>query len=74
MELRIVPDARPANVLPLNVEPRFLGLTESAGYTGLSRSYLHQQIMAGSLPAFRVGRRLLIAIDDLETFVRRVPA
>lgn len=52
---------------------RYVGLADAGQTTGLSKSYLHQQVMAGTLPAHRVGRRILINVDDLDRFIRRTP-
>ena len=56
------------------VERRYVGLTDAGKISGLSRSYVHRLVMAGALPAFRVGTRILIDVDDLDAFIRRIPA
>lgn len=73
-ELHALPRNDAAAVQTINPERRYLGLADAGHATGLSKSYIHQQVMAGQLKAFRVGKRILIATDDLETFIRRIPA
>jgi len=73
-DLHVVPSEPASNVVRLDLDRRYVGLAEAGTITDLSKSYIHQQVMAGAIPAFRVGRRILIAIDDLDQFVRRVPA
>ena len=59
---------------PLNVERRYVGLADAGRATGLSRSYLWQLVTSGALPAYRVGKRILVAVDDLDDYIRRIPA
>ena len=40
-------------------------ITEACTATGLSRSFLYEQMAEGKLRAFKVGSRTLIATEDL---------
>jgi excisionase family DNA binding protein len=44
---------------------------QAVAATGLSRSTLERQILAGQLVARKVGRRVLITRASLESFLRR---
>lgn len=73
-DLQVMPSETAFPSRRLDPERRFLGLTDAAKRVGLSRAYVHQLTMSGRLPAYRVGRRLLIDVDDLDAFIRKVPA
>ncbi len=73
-ELHIVSQTDAPSISANDPERRYLSLADAGYATGLSKSFVHQMVQSGRLPAFRVGRRVLIATDDLENFVRQVPA
>lgn len=52
-------------------DPIALSITEAAARSGLSRSLLYERIAAGELPTAHVGRRTLVFVDDLRTFLER---
>ena len=66
--------AEPSPITRNLPERRYVGLTDAGKISGLSRSYVHRLIMAGELSAFRVGTRILIDVDALDAFIRRIPA
>ncbi|MCE7999083.1 MAG: helix-turn-helix domain-containing protein [Rhodobiaceae bacterium] len=45
------------------------GIRQACQVTGLSRSFLYQQIAAGRLPTRKVGSRTLIAAADLQSWL-----
>jgi excisionase family DNA binding protein len=45
------------------------GIRQACQVTGLSRSFLYQQIAAGRLPTRKVGSRTLIAATDLQSWL-----
>jgi len=45
------------------------GIRQACQVTGLSRSFLYQQISAGRLPTLKVGSRTLIAAADLQSWL-----
>jgi excisionase family DNA binding protein len=49
--------------------PRFLSVADVVERSGLSEKTVRRAISAGELPASRVGRRLLVPVDDVETWV-----
>ena len=73
-ELHPLPKTTVPPVSSIDPRRRYVGIADAGYATDLSKSFIHQQVQAGVLPAFRVGRRILIAVDDLDQFVRRVPA
>lgn len=48
---------------------RVLSLREAAGYLSLSHWTLREMIWRGELPSVRVGRRILIDLEDIEEFI-----
>lgn len=52
---------------------RYLSPKSAAIYSGLSRTTIFRLIRSGQLPASKVGGRLLIAIDALDTMVAASP-
>ena len=50
---------------------RFFTKQEAATYTGLSQRKLDYSISRGELVAYRVGRRVLVARENLDEFIRR---
>jgi len=50
---------------------RLLSLRDAAVYLALSYWTLRELIWRGELPAVRVGRRILIDREDLDSFIER---
>lgn len=44
-------------------------ITECAEATGVHADLIRKEVKAGRLPSFKVGRRLLIAVDDAQAWV-----
>lgn len=60
---------------PLSIEKAiterwYVGPSEAAKKTGLAQTTIHYALHAGTLRGFRVGRRWLIAVDDLHAWIR----
>lgn len=47
-----------------------LSVADAAAATGLSQSYLRDEIARGRLPAVRKGRRLLVRVPDLDAYLK----
>jgi excisionase family DNA binding protein len=54
-----------------NIFPLAHQLSRAAQIIGLSRSTLYLLIKSGELPIIKVGRRTLIADDDLRFLIKR---
>ena len=55
----------------LNPQPRLLvSVSEAAAALGISHRSVRGLIYTGDLRSVKVGRRRLLAVDDLENFVR----
>jgi excisionase family DNA binding protein len=50
---------------------RLLSLRDAAVYVALSYWTLRELIWRGELPSVRVGRRVLVDLEDLDSFVER---
>lgn len=48
----------------------YIGPSEAAKRTGLAQTTIHYALHAGTLRGFRVGRRWLIAVEDLHAWIR----
>lgn len=48
---------------------RYISVAEAAPALGLSEKPLRQRIFRGQMPYRKLGRRVIIAIEDLEKFV-----
>lgn len=55
----------------LETKPLAHQLPRAAQMTGLSRSTLYGLIKSGELPTIKIGRRTLIADDDLRNLIGR---
>jgi excisionase family DNA binding protein len=53
---------------------RAMGIEEFCDWYGLGRTRAYEEIKSGRLTARKVGRRTLIAHDDAEDWLRRLPA
>jgi excisionase family DNA binding protein len=62
-------------IMETGVEPRFepiyLSIADAMLATGLSQPFLYQQMSAGTLPFFKVGKRRLIRRDALIAWIER---
>ena len=57
-----------------NVAPQWLSLQEAARIYGVSVDTLRRRVIAGDLPASRLGQRLIrVRVDDLEHMFRPIP-
>lgn len=54
----------------LDGERLALSVADAAAASGLSQSYLRDEITRGHLPAVRKGRRLLVRVRDLDAYLR----
>ncbi|NYG05709.1 excisionase family DNA binding protein [Phycicoccus badiiscoriae] len=54
-------------------EPIAVSVKEASGLTGLSEYELRQAINRGELPAKRRGRRVLVPVDGLKTWIDSLP-
>lgn len=54
--------------------PQFLDLRQAEAEYPLSRRKLQQEITNGTLPAFRVGGKLILRRTDIERFLTAHPA
>lgn len=66
MEQAIAVEAEAAQVAP-----RFFTMRNAAAYSGLSVRTLERAVRQGELTLYRVGRRILIDLVDLDQWVRR---
>ncbi len=53
----------------METRPLALSVTDAARLIGLGRSKIYEHIKSGDLPSFRIGRRRLISLKDLENFL-----
>src|SRR3954447_17803574 len=53
--------------------PRYGSPSELARYLGVSTKTVRRQLDSGTLPGYRVGRRILVAFRDADQLVRRSP-
>jgi excisionase family DNA binding protein len=54
----------------LPVEPRYGSVADLAAYSGLSQKFIRNLIDAGELKSHKLGRRVLIAFSDFDTYVQ----
>ncbi len=47
-----------------------IGVKEAAGVVGVSRSHLYEEITSKRLESFKVGKRRLILVADLEAWLK----
>ncbi len=55
---------------PLAVDREYLRLGEIVQLTGLSQTFVRQEIDRGHLEAFRVGRAVLVPHDAVDRWIR----
>lgn len=51
-----------------------LSIEEARSVTGLGRTKIYQLISTGQLKAKKIGKRTVVLKDDLETFLKNLPA
>jgi excisionase family DNA binding protein len=51
------------------VEPRYGSVADLATYSGLSQKFIRNLIDAGELKSHKLGRRVLIAFTDFDSYV-----
>ena len=56
----------------VNIRPIAVGPEEAGRMTGHSRSAIYQAIAAGELSSFKSGKRRLVLVLDLETWITRL--
>lgn len=49
-------------------------IRQAVDMSGLSRSSIYLAMKGGKLPARKCGRRTLILVEDLQSFVKSLPA
>lgn len=54
-----------------SISPLSVGVDESARLIGVARSMMYEILARGDLQSFKIGRRRLILIKDLEAFIDR---
>lgn len=54
----------------LDVEQWYIGPSEAAKRSDLAQTTIHYALHSGQLRGFRVGRRWLIAVEDLHAWIR----
>lgn len=78
LRLEVTPISRPEQPRPRRATPTLgprlaLSPDEAAGVLGVSRDYLDEHVM-GELRIVRRGRRILIALSELERWLDRAAA
>lgn len=51
----------------------FFTVTEIAGFLGFSRSRCAKLVSEGCIPSYRLGRSILVRVDQLEGFLDHIP-
>jgi len=51
-----------------------IGLDEAAHRIGVSRRHIEMRVQAGELRTFKLGRRRMMEVAELEDFIRRQAA
>lgn len=51
------------------VQKRFFSVKEAAAYTGLSARLLYQKLHERALRSYRVGKKIVLEVKDLDEFV-----
>ena len=57
----------------VQIEPRAVDVRTMAAMTGIGVSTIREQINAGLLPARLVGRRQIITVADVDSWLDRLP-
>lgn len=53
------------------IAPISVGVEEAARLIGVTRSKFYEMISCGNIYSFKLGRRRLILVKDLESFIHR---
>lgn len=53
------------------ISPLSVSVDESARLIGVARSMMYELLARGDLQSFKIGRRRLILVKDLEAFIDR---
>ncbi len=53
----------------LTIDREYLRLTELVRLTGLSQTFVRQEVQRGNLEAFRVGRAVLVPRDAVDKWI-----
>lgn len=53
------------------ISPLSVGVDDSARLIGVARSMMYEILARGDLQSFKIGRRRLILVKDLEAFIDR---
>lgn len=48
---------------------KFMSVEEMADYLGISRSKAYQLVNQSDFPTLRIGRRIVVSVDGLESWV-----
>jgi excisionase family DNA binding protein len=56
-----------------HIDKRALSVEEAAKAAGIGRTLLFEEIRKGRITALKVGRRTIITIDALETWLESLP-
>ena len=57
----------------LSTPARSLTVEAAAAYLTMSKSYIRKRVYDGSLPAKRLGTRVIILVEDLDRMLERAP-
>jgi excisionase family DNA binding protein len=66
---QVLNEMREPQEQPANGARRLLSPEEAGGYLSLSKREVYNMIAAGKLPAVQHGRRKMVDIRDLETWI-----
>jgi excisionase family DNA binding protein len=55
----------------ISLAPRGLRVKEAAAYLGVTPFFIRDSVWKNELPAMKLGRRLIIAREDLDKFIDR---
>jgi len=51
------------------LRPRAFTLAGCEGYAGMSVAFWKKRVADGTLPSFKIGKRRLVLVDDLDRFL-----
>jgi excisionase family DNA binding protein len=57
----------------MDQQKRALSVEEAAKAAGIGRTMLFEEIRKGRITARKVGRRTIIAVDELDTWLKGLP-
>ena len=64
-----IPSAAQSNKIESPIAPRGLRVKEAAAYIGTTVFFVRDAVWKNELPAMKLGRRLIIAREDLDRFL-----